>query len=162
VSESEPILFGSYPYWTIRRIIGLTVGILVIGGIGVFAYSQYAIFQSNWITVSGVAKTSFTSTVVWIQFTAYTGASCSPGAVSRYCSCSGYAYGPSCYTSYHTAPVKNGEYSMRVENHSGWTVFLTYQNYYSGGYYQTGQTYCYAGNVGVNSNSGTYIADVGC
>jgi hypothetical protein len=172
MSQPQPVSSQSYPtqphkpYWTVGRILGLILGLIILGGIGAFAYSQFRVSQSGsvpiaQVTVSGTAQTGFTSTVVRVEFAQYSNAVSCAQSVS-YCPCPEYQYGNSCYTSSHSAGVNSGQYSTILSNRSGWNVFLIYDNYYKNGYYYNSQSYCYAGSVTVDGLSGTYNYDVRC
>jgi hypothetical protein len=146
-------------YWTVGKILGLVLGLIIILGIAGFAFSQYRNAQNGaaplQVTVSGTAKTGFSSTVVRVEFAQYQQSIYSG-------SCSQYVYANSCYTSSHSAGVNSGAYSTVLDARSSWTVFLIYDNYYMNGYYYNSQSYCYAGTVNIDSLSGTFTYDVAC
>lgn len=168
---SHPLLVASQsyptqpikPYWTVGRILGLFLGIIILGGIAVFAYSQYRVSQSGalpivQVTVSGTAQTvgAFTNPVR-VEFGKCTYANC---YTAQNCGLYGYpscvkCSSSNCYNSSVSAGVNNGQYSTVLDNHSSFDVFLIYESLGI-------QSYCYAGSVTINSVSGTYTFDVRC
>jgi hypothetical protein len=156
--QSYPIPQPQKPYWTVGKILGLFLGLLILGGIAVFAYSQYrSVAQSGGlpivqVTVSGTAQTAgFATTPVRVAF-----AKLDHSTYSSSCSSDQYQYGTECYSTSLSAGVNNGQYSLVVDNHSTWDVFLVYNTALSI------QSSCYAGRFTVNSLAGTYTFDVRC
>lgn len=149
--------------WRVGKKVGLLLGVIIIGGIAVFAYSQYqAAMQSRElglvpVTVSGPAQTVGTGkTAVRVDFGACAynycvacdsyGTNCSQGCSS----------GEVCYTSSHSASISNGRYSTVLQNHFTYDVFLVFES-------QGIQSYCYAGSPTVNSAvSGLFTYNVSC
>lgn len=153
-SQSYPVQ-PQRPYWTVGKILGLFLGLIIIGGIAVFAVSQFRTASQSGalpivqVTVSGSAQTvGFATTPVRVIFCGdypgFNGNDCSPSGV-----CCPHPAAVS-------AGVSNGQYSLVLNNHSSWYVYLIYNTALQI------QTFCYGGPVTINSLSGTYTYDVRC
>ncbi len=138
------------PYWTVGKILGLFLGLIVVAGIAIFAFSQYRTASQSGalpivqVTVSGTAQTvGFATSPVRVDFCDYMfEGRCGNGENYGYQDIS--------------AGINNGQYSLVLTNHSTWYVFLTYNTAIQI------QSVCYAGSVTINSISGTFTYDVRC
>jgi hypothetical protein len=132
------------PYWTVRRILDLFLGLIILGGIAIFAFSYYS--TASWSGALPIVQVTVSGTVQTV------GALTSPVRVDF-----GKCTTTNCiaYNSSVSAGVNNGQYSTVLDNHSSFDVFLIYESLGI-------QSYCYAGSVTINSISGIYTYDVRC
>lgn len=169
----EPVQSVERPYWTVGKILALFLGLIILGGVAAFAYSQYHSPQDNGpltivqVTVSGSAeKVGTSATPIRVDFLNCGGkvnpgnSCCNRGNYSdTYGNCYyGVGCGPTNFSYCDTdrsAGVSGDQYSIVISNHSSWIVALTYSSLGT-------QTQCYAGIVTIDSLTGTYNYQVRC